>query len=317
LSGVLVGHWSNLVALTGCTVVLCPAGAMGGVSIRGGAPGTRETDALRPGTLTPVVHGILLTGGSAFGLDAAAGVVRYLAEQGVGFPTKAALVPIVAGAVIYDLGLGAAAVRPTAGDGYTAARAAATAPVTEGCVGAGTGATVGKALGLAAAVKSGLGSACLTAQDGTLVAALAVVNAFGEVLDPADGRVLAGPRSGDGFASTIDAMQSSTAGSLTPGEHTTLVVVATDATLTKEQTNALANMADDGIARAVRPAHTQMDGDAVFALATGGRASQPSLSTLGALAAEAAALAIVRAVTQATALGGLPAARDLAWSRVR
>ena len=316
--GILVGHATLDAHLTGCTVILCPQGATAGVCIRGGAAGSRETDALRPGTLTPSVHGLLLAGGSAFGLDAATGVMRYLVAQGIGFETRHARIPIVPAAVIYDLGLGDAAVRPTAEDGYAAAQSATAGPVTEGCIGAGCGATAGKALGMDRAVKSGLGSWAATAADGTRVAALAVVNAFGEVTDPATGRVLAGHRhhTGSGFAPTVEAMQGpATSPHATHLENTTLVVVATDATLTKEHANALANMADDGIARCVRPAHTQMDGDAVFALATGRRQTSLSLSALGALAADCVAQAIVRAILQATAAGGLPAARDLeSWA---
>ena len=313
VAGLLVGHYTNPAALTGCTAVLCPQGAVAGVCTRGGAPGTRETDALRPGTLTPTIHGVLLTGGSAFGLDAAGGVMRWLEAQGAGFATAVARVPIVAAAVVFDLGVGDPAVRPGANEGHVAASLASAAPVVEGCVGAGTGVTAGKALGIARAVKTGLGSACTAARDGTLVAALAVVNAFGEVVNPATGRVLAGPRdAGTGaFVNTLTTMQERAAGFQAAAEHTTLVVVATDATLAKEHANALANMADDGLARAIRPCHTQMDGDVVFALATGRRTTRLSLSVLGALAAEVASRAIVRAVTEATGAGGLPAFRDL------
>jgi len=313
VAGLLVGHYTNPAALTGCTAVLCPEGAVAGVCTRGGAPGTRETDALRPGTLTPVIHGLLLTGGSAFGLDAAGGVMRWLEAQGAGFSTAVARVPIVPAAVVFDLGVGDPAVRPGANAGYVAASLASAAPVVEGCVGAGTGVTAGKALGIGRAVKTGVGSACTAARDGTRLAALAVVNAFGEVVNPATGRVLAGPRdAGTGaFVNTLTTMQERAAG-FGAAEHTTLVVVATDATLTKEHANALANMADDGLARTIRPCHTQMDGDVVFALATGRRTTRLSLSVLGALAAEVASRAIVRAVTEATGAGGLPAFRDLA-----
>lgn len=315
--GLMVGHATLAAALTGCTVVLCHHGATGGVCIRGGAPGTRETDALRPGTLTPAIHGLLLTGGSAFGLDAASGVMRYLAEQGAGFETKHARIPIVPAAVIYDLGIGDASVRPGPDDGYAAARGASTAPVPAGCVGAGCGATVGKALGMERAVKGGLASEALQTREGTWIGALAVVNAFGGVIDPAGGVALAGPRSrsGDGFVPSLEAMQRPATGAAGPGENTTLVVVATDATLTKEQANALANMADDGIAHAIRPAHTQFDGDAVFALATGRRQTSLSLSALGALAANLVASTIAQAVRQATSAGGLPAFRDLEFLR--
>lgn len=316
VAGLRVGHHTDRRALTGCTVILCPGGATGGVCVRGGAPGTRETDALRPGTVTPSVHGVVLTGGSAFGLDAAGGVMRYLEEIGAGFPTPAGLVPIVPAAVVYDLGIGDPTVRPTAEDGYTAAMDATDDPVAEGCVGAGTGVTAGKALGIGQAVKSGLGTAAVTALDGTVVAALAVVNAFGEVVEPNSGVVLAGPRDAEGFMPTIDAMQQRAPGFQTPVQNTTLVVVATDATLTKEQANALAGMADDGIARAVRPAHTAVDGDLVFALATGRRQTTLTTSTLGALAADVVARAIVRAVFFASPAAGLPSARELAAQRL-
>ena len=224
VAGLRVGHHTDRRALTGCTVVLCPGGTTGGVCVRGGAPGTRETDALRPGTVTPSVHGVVLTGGSAFGLDAAGGVMRYLEEIGAGFPTPAGLVPIVPAAVVYDLGIGDATVRPSLDDGYTAAMDATEDPVTEGCVGAGTGVTVGKALGIAQSVKSGLGTAAVTALDGTVVAALAVVNAFGEVVEPNSGVVLAGPRDAEGFMPTIDAMRGAGATVLSVDADKTLVI---------------------------------------------------------------------------------------------
>jgi len=295
--GIRVGHAQNEEALTGCTAILCEAGAVGGVDQRGGAPGTRETDLLRPMHRVEQVHGVLLTGGSAFGLEAAGGVMRYLEERGIGFDVGVARVPIVPAAVIFDLAIGRADVRPDAALAYQACLNATTDPVIEGSVGAGTGATVGKILGMQNATKSGLGSVCVEIADGLLVGAIAVVNALGDVIDPHTGEIIAGARSGVGFADTLKVMQSIQASSLPSSSNTVIGVVATNARLSKEEANKVAQMAHDGLARAVRPAHTMYDGDTIFALSTGGRSADVNL--IGAFAAEMLAEAIVRAVTAA------------------
>ncbi|MGE5249132.1 MAG: P1 family peptidase [Bacteroidota bacterium] len=315
--GIEVGHAQDDDALTGCTVVLCRQGAVGGVDVRGGAPGTRETDLLDPVNLVSAVHGVLLAGGSAYGLDAASGVMRYLEEQGIGFGTPAGVVPIVPAAILYDLDLGRADVRPDAAMGYRACLAASAGRVAEGNVGAGTGATVGKILGPAQAMKAGLGTASIPLEQGLILGALAVVNALGDVVDPATGAILAGARSGTPaslqpgepgyFADTREVMKArlgSVPFSFAAGRSTVLAVVAVNAALTKPQAAWIAQMAQDGLARAVRPAHTLFDGDAIFALGTGG--AEADVSTLGAFAAEALTLAILRAVRMAAPAGGLP-----------
>jgi L-aminopeptidase/D-esterase-like protein len=281
VAGLRVGHWTDPSARTGCTVVLCPAGTVGSGEVRGGAPGTRETDLLRPGMLVQEVNAVLLTGGSAFGLAAADGVVRWLEERGIGFDAGVARVPIVPAAVLFDLGVGDGSVRPGPEAGYAACQAAADQPE-EGQVGAGTGATVAKLHGPDRAVSGGLGSAAVT-RDGVTVGALAAVNAFGEIVDD-QGAVLAGASPGQDEEEPQ-----------LPGTSTTLAVVATDARLSRERAHLLAIAAHDGIARAVRPAHTMWDGDTVFTLATGtSDAAQPVLE---AMAEEALAGAIRRAVS--------------------
>ncbi len=319
--GLRVGHAHDPQALTGCTVVLCEKGAVAGVDQRGGAPGTRETDALRPMRLVEKVHAVLLTGGSAFGLDAAAGVMRYLEEQGVGYDTGVAKVPIVPAAVIFDLAVGRADVRPDAAMGYAACRAAQAGPVPEGNVGAGMGASVGKILGMGRAMKSGLGTVSLDAGGGVIVAALVVVNPLGDVVDPERGVILAGARNpdrgplrfGEGpFADTLRVMRSlagRAALRFAARSNTVVGVVATNARLTKTEANKVAQMAQNGLARTVRPAHTMFDGDALFCLATG--AKKADVNIVGAFAAEAVAQAVVRAVTQAQSAGGLSAYADL------
>jgi L-aminopeptidase/D-esterase-like protein len=313
--GLEVGHDTLAERPTGCTVVLARCGAVAGVDVRGGAPGTRETDLLDPSNTVQKVHAVVLTGGSAFGLDAAAGVVRYLEEQGIGFDVGVAKVPIVPAAVLFDLAVGARPdVRPTADSGYRAARAASDRPVAEGNVGAGAGATVGKIAGRARAMKGGLGSASIALPDGLVVAALVAVNAVGDVLDPATGYPIAGVRTDDGRA-LADARRLLRAGGFEPlarpGENTTIGVVATNAALDKAQARKLAQMAHDGFARAIAPAHTPLDGDTIFALATGALPGEPDLTKIGALSAEVVAEAVVRAVRAAAGLPGLPAARDL------
>jgi L-aminopeptidase/D-esterase-like protein len=314
IPGVQVGHAQDFAAATGCTVILTPAGAVGGVDQRGGAPGTRETDLLRPMHLVEKVHAVLLTGGSAFGLAAADGVMRWLEENSIGFNAGVARVPVVSAAVLFDLGIGRADIRPDAAMGYAACQAAAgnLNSGAAGTIGAGTGATVGKILGQAAQMKGGLGTAVIDLGQGLQVGALIAVNCLGDVVNPASGAILAGARKlPDGnFVDTMQILKMRMMGSFVGSGNTIIGVVATNALLSKEAVNKVAQMAHDGLARAVRPAHTMFDGDTLFALATGqGEAAEVNL--IGAYGAEATALAIVDAVQQATSLAGVPALRDL------
>jgi L-aminopeptidase/D-esterase-like protein len=305
-----VGHWTDRRAATGCTVILCEKGAVAGIDVRGGAPGTRESSLLRPETLVQQVHAVFLTGGSAYGLDVGSGIMRYLEERGVGFPYAGATVPIVCGAVLFDLNIGRADVRPTAESGYRACVAAKGGRVAQGSVGAGTGATVAKVRTLERGLKGGIGTAAEHIGD-LVVAALVAVNAFGEIVDSATGRVVAGPRGAPGrFDSTLDVIRAAGPSVVLPVTNTTIGVVATNATLTKTQATAVAQMAHDGIARAVRPAHSPVDGDCIFALATCERSEVDNVLTIGAFAAAAADRAIVRAVNAATGLAGVPSARE-------
>ncbi|MDE2161225.1 MAG: P1 family peptidase [Burkholderiales bacterium] len=319
VAGLLVGHAAEPGRPTGCTVVLCPEGRVCGVAVRGGAPGTRETDLLRPENSVERVHALLLTGGSAFGLDAAGGVMRWLDERGHGLAVGPTIrVPIVPAAVLFDLWVGDARIRPGAAAGYAACVAAAALPPAQGCVGAGLGASVGKLLGPARAMKGGIGSASLRA-GGCTVGALVAVNAVGDVLDEA-GRVLAGLRSADGLGlhgSLAALLEGQAVVTALPGEATTLGVVATDARLTKAQATQLAGLAHAGLARAIAPL-TPHDGDTLFALG-GDAVPVRDLVALGALAAEAVARAIRNAVRAATGLAEppLPALRDLAAARPR
>jgi L-aminopeptidase/D-esterase-like protein len=312
--GIRVGHWTDADAATGCSVVLPHRPAVAGVDVRGAAPGTRETELLRTGNLVQHVHGIVLAGGSAFGLDAATGVVRYLVEQGVGFAFGASVIPIVPAAILFDLSIGRGGVRPDADAGYAAASSASTR-CDEGSIGAGTGATVGKALGPARAMKGGVGTASERTPGGLIAGALAVVNASGEVIDPASGHIIAGARREDG--SIDDTTEVLREGRFwrpeMPDANTVLVAVATNAALNKEQANRLATVCHDGIARAVRPAHTQGDGDVVFTLATGEHELiDYDYRVVEAIATRAVERAIVRGVTQATTLAGIPSMRDFA-----
>ena len=311
--GILVGHAQDDLALTGCTVVLYPAGAVGGVDQRGGAPGTRETDAMHPMHLVREVHGVVLTGGSAFGLESATGVVRYLEEQGVGFMTGAAKVPIVPAAVLYDLGIGRADVRPDAAMGYQACQNATDSPPGEGNLGAGCGATVGKILGTSQATKSGVGTASVQLGAGLVVGALMAVNAFGDVLDPKSGEILAGARTPGAtsgqplFADTLEVLrQLAQSPGLTFGRrgNTVIGVIATNALLDKEGASKVAQMAHDGLARCIRPAHTMVDGDTIFCMATG--ELEADVNLVGAFAAEVTTEAILRSVKAAGPAGGLP-----------
>jgi L-aminopeptidase/D-esterase-like protein len=315
--GIRVGHYTDATAATGCTVVLCESGAVGGVDVRGSAPGTRETDLLRPTNLVSEVHAVVLGGGSAFGLDAASGVVRYLEENGVGLTFGGACIPIVPAAILFDLGLVTGKVRPGPAEGYRACENAASGTVDEGSVGAGTGATVGKLLGWARAVKGGIGTAAVDLGGGLTVGAIVAVNSLGGVVDPDTGALIAGPRGEDGRG-IVDSLRALVSPEWSArhehaASNTTIGVVATNARLTKEQANKLASVAHDGLAMAVRPAHTMSDGDTVIALATGMQDGDRAadMHRLCAAAAMCVGRAIVRGVTKATGLGGIPAVSEL------
>jgi L-aminopeptidase/D-esterase-like protein len=312
--GIAVGHATDAEHLTGCTVVLCDAGAIGAGAVLGGAPGTRETDLLRPDALVDRVHAILLAGGSAFGLAAADGVMRVLEARGIGFPTPAARVPIVPAAVLYDLGIGDAAVRPDAAMGEAACRAARSGPVAEGNAGAGAGATVGKLLGADSRMKAGVGTWSTRLPSGATVGAIVATNAFGDVVDPRTGAIVAGardPKSG-AFLGTTACLTAGMARDRRPFEHTTIGVVATDAPLTKAGAARLAVAAHTGLARAVSPSHTSVDGDTFFVVGTGGPPSAADGGGPGApLALEAAVAgvvveAVLRSVRLARSAGGAP-----------
>ncbi len=315
VDGLRVGSITLTERPTGCTVIVVDGvGAVGGVAQRGGAPGTRETDLLDPANMVDKVNAVVLSGGSAFGLDAATGAVRWLEEQNMGWDVRIAKVPIVPAAILFDLPVGGnPKVRPTADCGYRAAAAATTGPVLEGSVGAGAGATVGKSGGPGRSMKAGLGSYAIVMPNGLVVAAIVAVNAVGDIIDPDTGTVVAGVRAADG--TLADARKLLRAGpplqTPRPGENTTIGLVATNARLTKAEVNRMALMADDGFARAIFPAHTMGDGDTVFSLATGKWTGEANVTQIGALAADVMARAIVRAATEATGLPNLPAARDL------
>ncbi len=312
IEGIKVGHAQNTEAATGCTVVLCEEGAAAGVDVRGGAPGTRETDLLNPVNLVEKIHAVILCGGSAFGLDAASGVMQYLEERGIGFDVQVTKVPIVCGAVLFDLAIGDPRVRPDKEMGYQACLNATTnRECPEGNVGVGTGATVGKILGMERAMKGGLGACCF--QVGELkVGALVAVNCMGDVIEPATGEILAGALSDDGrtFADTERVMMLEYARQKNYfGRNTTLGVVATNGTFNKAQMNKVASMAHNGLGRTIRPAHSMVDGDTIFALATG--RVEADLNVAGLLAARAVERAVVRAVKQASSLHGFIAYKDL------
>ena len=308
VAGLAVGHFNDARRPTGCSVVIARAGAVAGVDVRGAAPGTRETDLLQPGNLVDKVHAVLLSGGSAWGLDAASGVMRWLEDNHIGLKTGYGLVPIVPAAVVFDLGVGDARIRPDAQAGYQACVAASRQPCAQGNVGAGAGALVGKLFGIARAMKGGVGSASLTV-DGVTVAALVVCNAMGDVFDPANGQLLAGARTADGKALLnardailVGALSSEKPHNLMAGTNTTIGVVATDAVLTKPQAQRLAQVAHDGLARSINPVHTQLDGDTLFALGTGHSGKTASPLLLATLAAEVTARAVVNAVRAARGL---------------
>ena len=317
VAGIEVGHFTDTRRPTGCSVVIARTGAVAGVDVRGAAPGTRETDLLHPSNLVDRAHAILLAGGSAWGLDAAAGVMRWLEEQGIGLDVRFGLVPIVPAAVLFDLPVGDARIRPDAQAGYLACQAASREPPAQGNVGAGAGALVGKLFGLARAMRGGIGSASVTL-DGVTVGALVACNALGDVIDPDTGQVIAGARTADGKA-LLNIRRAILAGEkpqpLLAGTNTTIGVIATDAILTKAQAHRLAQVAHDGLARSINPVHTLSDGDALFTLGTGQAGKTAGMMVLGTLAAEVTARAVVRAIRAARSAssGGLhwPAASDL------
>lgn len=314
--GLKVGHCTLSERPTGCTVILCERGATAGVDVRGSAPGTRETDLLSPTNAVQQVNAILLSGGSAYGLDAASGVMRWLEEHDAGYRIgKLGVVPIVPAAILMDLAVGDFKIRPTADSGYKACQAASTAPVAEGCVGAGAGATVGKFFGMPFAMKSGLGTASVAVgSTGIVVGAMVAVNAAGDVVHPGTGQIVAGARTAEnrGFRDTMAQILAGYRVVASPAANTTIGVVATNARFTKTQMTKIAQMAHDGLARSINPVHTMSDGDTVFALSTGTAEVEGDVSAIGAIAATAMARAILRAAMMATSLPQfqLPAWRD-------
>lgn len=317
VAGIEVGHFTDERRPTGCSVVIVRDGAVAGVDVRGAAPGTRETDLLAPTNVVDQVHAILLAGGSAWGLDAASGVMRWLEEQGIGYPAGPVRVPIVPGAVLFDLMVGDPSIRPDASAGYRACQQASSRPPAEGNVGAGTGASIGKIFGMDRAMRGGIGTASLTL-DGVTVGALIACNALGDVIDPTTGQVVAGARTPDG-KSLLDARRALLRGdpltTILAGANTTIGVIATDAVITKAQAARLATVSHDGLARSINPVHTVSDGDTLFALGTGRAGKALGMMALATMAAEVTALAVVNAVRAAHALElgelRLPAARDL------
>lgn len=320
--GILVGQAQDQKALTGCTVVMCIDGAVGGVDQRGGAPGTRETDALRPMHLVEKIHAVVLAGGSAFGLDASTGVMRFLEEKKVGFDTGFAKVPIVASAVIFDLGIGDPKTRPDADMGYLACSNASRNRPSEGNYGAGIGATVGKILGMKYAMKSGIGTASKDLGSGIIVGAITSVNAFGDVVDPETNRMIAGvqipaimnknakvSKSSNPTLDLLSSFLGSASVKFTARQNTVIGVVATNAILTKEAANKVAQMAHNGIARTIRPAHTMMDGDTIFVLASGKK--KADISIIGSFAAEVVAESIISAVKSCTRINDIQSYNEL------
>ncbi len=314
IAGIKVGHFTDKRRPTGCTVILTEAGATAGVDVRGASPGTRETDLLNPVNTVQQVHAVVLAGGSAFGLDTATGVMRWLEERKIGFDTTGGRVPIVPAAVLFDLPVGDPKIRPDAEAGYQACKAASADKPAEGNFGAGAGATVGKLFGLNRAMKSGIGTSSIKLPTGITVGAIVAVNAVGDVFDPQTGRIIAGARTPDGKA-LVNTMAAILRGEEPPspltGSSTTLGIVATDAALTKVQATKVAQMAHDGLARTINPAHTAFDGDTIFALSTGRSAQPANVTLIGALAAEAIAQAVVRAIKAARGIAGLPSAGEI------
>ena len=302
IPGILVGHASDYDGLTGCTVILCERGAVAGGEIRGFATGTGEWDLLSPYHVTERIHALVFAGGSAFGLEAASGVRRFLAHKGIGVETPSARVPLVVSAILYDLSIGKSSAHPTREMGEAAAAAATDKPVVEGAIGAGTGATVGKLLGMKSAMKSGIGTFTVALPSGVIVSALAAVNAVGDVIDPATAKIIAGARAASGFANSAEIMKRGSGQGLVL--NTTLVVVATNAALSKVDANRLAHVAQAGMVRTINPVNTTSDGDVVIALSIG--AEKASIDALGVAASEAVAESILRAVRLAPTLGGVP-----------
>lgn len=307
--GVKVGNQQDGNALTGCTAILFEEGAVGGVDVRGSAPGTRETDLLNPINLVDKVHGIVLSGGSAFGLDAASGVMRYLEEQGIGFDTGVAKVPIVPAAVLFDLGVGDSKIRPNQQMGYEAAATATKEKFKTGNFGAGCGATVGKMAGMPFCMKGGLGSASIRLNHGITVGAIVAVNAVGDIRDPAVGKIIAGPYKEGKILDSIELLSQAYEEVLHAGTNTTIGVVAVNADLTKAEASKVAQMAHDGFARTIYPAHTMFDGDTIFAAATGG--AKVPVDMIGGLAAKAMEMAILDALYSAESIAGITAYKDL------
>ncbi len=316
IPGITVGHAQDLAAITGCTVVLCESGAIGGVDQRGGAPGTRETDAIRPMHLVNRIHAVILSGGSAFGLDAASGVMKYLEEKDIGYKAGEVKVPIVASAILFDLGIGDKLIRPDSQMGYDACKNASKQPPEQGNFGAGTGATVGKIFGMQHAMKAGIGHACIDAGNGVLVGAIVAVNAFGDVINPSNGNIVAGARCfqagpakmgcGPVFADTLKTMNSRI-GRVILGmvsiQNTVIGIVVTNAKLDNVSCNKVAQMAHNGIAKTIQPAHTMLDGDTMFCMAT--QKKKADINIIGALSVEAVSQAILNAIRYAEKIGGL------------
>ena len=314
VGGIRVGHFTDTRRPTGCTVLIFEDGAVAGVDVRGSAPGTRETDLLQPINTVQRVNAIVLSGGSAFGLDSASGVMRYLEDHGMGYRVGSLVVPIVPAAILFDLNIGDSKIRPTAHAGYTACEVASSSSVPEGNVGAGAGATVGKFFGMLPAMKSGIGTASFDiGGTGLIVGAIVAVNAAGDVLGWRTGKILAGARTPDGagFRDTMAEIMKGATVKPHPGTNTTIGIVATNATLTKTEATKVAQMAHDGLARTINPVHTAADGDTIFAAATGTAQISADLTTIGAVAAEVMAQAVNRAVLAAVGIPGYPAHRDL------
>ncbi len=321
IPGIQIGHYTDLDAITGCTVILCKDGATCGVDQRGGAPGTREIALLNPINQVQKVHAVLLSGGSAFGLDAASGVMKYLEENKIGYSTGVAKVPIVPSAILFDLAIGNPNIRPSQEMGYQACLNASDSPPKQGSVGVGTGATIGKLLGMNFATKAGVGAACTDIGKGVLVGAIVAVNAVGDVIDPSTNQVLAGTRSPkigqklynkDLFVDSLELMKSSigrTVFSIASKSNTVIGVIVTNANLSKLQMTKVAQMGQNGLARSIRPANTMQDGDTLFALSIGKK--KADVNIVGAFAAQAVQQAIINAVRTATTLGGIPALSDL------
>jgi L-aminopeptidase/D-esterase-like protein len=316
VDGIRVGHFTDSRRPTGCTVVLYERGAVAGVDVRGSAPGTRETDLLRPTNLVDKVNAIVLSGGSAFGLESATGVMRYLEEHDAGFPTAAGKVPIVPAAILYDLNVGDGKIRPNAEAGYSACMNAKSGTIEEGSIGAGAGATVGK-IGGGKPMKGGIGTASIKLPNGLVVGAMVAVNCVGDVIDPKTGKIIAGARTLDGkaFLNIIDAYRAGRGVTPGPGQNTTIGIVATNARFDKTQMTKIAEMSHDGMARAINPTHTPSDGDTLFAMSIGTSSVSANLTAIGALAAEAVSEAILRAVMKAKSLPGFPSYTEVSSSK--